>query len=113
MLGALAGISIFLVRRSSRARDEAEVVAMFAQAVAAFGTLHIVVSNAGLQRDAAFDQMTMDQWNKVIAVNLTGQFLCAREATREFKRRGLDPKVSLAEWIDSYFNSERARSAAD
>lgn len=76
--------------------NEAEVVAMFAQAVAAFGTLHIVVSNAGLQRDAAFDQMTLDQWNKVISVNLTGQFLCAREATREFKRRGLDLKVSMA-----------------
>ena len=75
---------------------EAEVVAMFAQAVEAFGTLHIVVSNAGLQRDAAFDQMTMEQWNKVISVNLTGQFLCAREATREFKRRGLDLKVSMA-----------------
>ena len=75
---------------------EAEVVAMFAQAVQAFGTLHIVVSNAGLQRDAAFDQMTLDQWNKVIGVNLTGQFLCAREAVREFKRRGLDLKVSMA-----------------
>ena len=75
---------------------ESEVIAMFAQAVEAFGTLHIVVSNAGLQRDSAFDTMTLDQWNKVIAVNLTGQFLCAREAVREFKRRGLDPKVSLA-----------------
>jgi glucose 1-dehydrogenase len=75
---------------------EAEVQAMFAAAVEAFGTLHIVVSNAGLQRDAAFDQMTLDQWNKVISVNLTGQFLCAREAVREFKRRGLDMKVSIA-----------------
>ncbi len=75
---------------------EAEVVAMFAKAVEAFGTLHIVVSNAGLQRDSAFDQMTLDQWNKVISVNLTGQFLCAREAVREFKRRGLDLKVSMA-----------------
>ena len=75
---------------------EADVVAMFAEAVEAFGTLHIVVSNAGLQRDSAFDTMTLDQWNKVIAVNLTGQFLCAREAVREFKRRGMDPKVSLA-----------------
>ena len=75
---------------------EAQVIAMFAKAVEAFGTLHIVVSNAGLQRDAAFDQMTLDDWNKVISVNLTGQFLCAREATREFKRRGLDTKVSLA-----------------
>jgi glucose 1-dehydrogenase len=76
--------------------NEAEVIAMFAQAVKAFGTLHIVVSNAGLQRDAAFDEMTLDQWNKVISVNLTGQFLCAREAVREFKRRGLDLKTSIA-----------------
>ncbi len=75
---------------------EAEVVAMFAKAVEAFGTLHIVVSNAGLQRDSAFDAMTLEQWNKVISVNLTGQFLCAREAAREFKRRGLDRSVSMA-----------------
>ncbi len=75
---------------------EADVQSMFADAIKAFGTLHIVVSNAGLQRDAAFDEMTLDQWNKVISVNLTGQFLCAREAVREFKRRGLDRKVSIA-----------------
>ncbi len=75
---------------------EDEVEAMFAQAIAHFGTLHIVVSNAGLQRDAAFDQMTLEQWNTVIGINLTGQFLCNRAATREFKRRGVVPSVSKA-----------------
>jgi glucose 1-dehydrogenase len=75
---------------------EAEVVAMFAQAVAAFGTLDIVVSNAGLQRDAPIDTMTIEQWNTVIGINLTGQFLCAREAVKEFKRRGPRPEVSVA-----------------
>jgi glucose 1-dehydrogenase len=55
-----------------------------------------VVNNAGLQRDAPFDEMTLEQWNTVIAVNLTGQFLCAREAIREFKRRGPRPEVSCA-----------------
>lgn len=75
---------------------EDEVTAMFAQAVQHFGTLHVVVSNAGLQRDAPFDQMTLDQWNTVIGVNLTGQFLCTRAAVREFKRRGLDTAVSAA-----------------
>lgn len=69
---------------------------MFARAIDYFGTLHIVVSNAGLQRDAPFDKMTLDQWNTVIGVNLTGQFLCTREAVREFKRRGVDPSVSVA-----------------
>lgn len=76
--------------------DEAQVEAMFEQAVAAFGSLHIVVCNAGLQRDAPFEQMTIEQWNLVLGVNLTGQFLCARAATREFKRRGMMEGVSKA-----------------
>ena len=75
---------------------EAEVQAMFRQIIERFGTLHILVNNAGLQRDAAFAEMTLEQWSFVIGVNLTGQFLCAREAVREFKRRGVDPKVSTA-----------------
>jgi len=73
---------------------EAEVTAMFQQAIGHFGTIDILVNNAGLQSDAAFDQMTLAQWNKVISVNLTGQFLCAREAVREFKRRGVVANVS-------------------
>jgi glucose 1-dehydrogenase len=76
--------------------NEDEVRAMFARAIAHFGTLHIVVNNAGLQRDAAFHEMTLEQWNNVISVNLTGQFLCAREAVREFLRRGVDSAVSAA-----------------
>lgn len=75
---------------------EDQVQAMFARAIEHFGTLHIVVSNAGLQRDAPFDQMTLDQWNTVIGVNLTDQFLCTREAVKEFKRRGVDDAVSVA-----------------
>jgi glucose 1-dehydrogenase len=75
---------------------EDEVVAMFARTIDHFGTLHVVCSNAGLQRDSPFDQMTLEQWNTVIGVNLTGQFLCTREASREFKRRGVVGSVSVA-----------------
>jgi len=75
---------------------ENEVDAMFAKAIDHFGTLHIAVSNAGLQRDSPFDAMTLEQWNTVINVNLTGQFLCTRAATREFKRRGVDSRISVA-----------------
>lgn len=67
--------------------DEQQVQAMFRQVIDAFGTLDILVNNAGLQRDAAVHDMTLEDWNYVIAVNLTGQFLCAREAVREFRRR--------------------------
>jgi glucose 1-dehydrogenase len=76
--------------------DEAQVHAMFKKMFEEFGTVDILVNNAGLQQDAPFDQMTLQQWNTVIGVNLTGQFLCAREAVREFKRRGVKPDVSVA-----------------
>jgi glucose 1-dehydrogenase len=69
---------------------------MFAQAVKQFGTVDILVANAGLQRDSSFKDMTLEQWNKVLSVNLTGQFLCARAAVREFLRRGPVPSVSCA-----------------
>lgn len=75
---------------------EADVQAMFGKACEAFGTVDILVNNAGLQRDAPFDQMTLEQWNTVIGVNLTGLFLSAREAVREFKRRGVRKEISCA-----------------
>jgi glucose 1-dehydrogenase len=75
---------------------EAEVQAMFAEMKKQFGTIDILVNNAGLQKDAPFDQMTVEQWDRVINVNLRGQFLCAREAVREFKNRGVRPEVSVA-----------------
>ncbi len=90
---AMGGRAIAIMADVSK---EDDVTAMFAKAVDHFGTLHIVVSNAGLQRDSPFEQMTLEQWNMVIGVNLTGQFLCARAATREFKRRGVDAKLSVA-----------------
>ncbi|MCH6584629.1 MAG: SDR family oxidoreductase [Proteobacteria bacterium] len=76
--------------------SEAQVQAMFAQMFDNFGTIDILVNNAGLQQDAPFHKMTLAQWQKVIDVNLTGQFLCAREAIREFKRRGVVPEISNA-----------------
>ncbi len=75
---------------------EAEVQAMFKAMFDAFGTIDILVANAGLQRDANIDELTLEQWNTVIDVNLTGQFLCAREAVKEFKRRGIREEVSVA-----------------
>lgn len=76
--------------------DEAQVRAMFAEAVRRVGSVHILVNNAGIQRGAPFQDMSLEQWQQVIDVNLTGQFLCAREAVREYLRRGMQPEVSCA-----------------
>ncbi|HEX2605849.1 MAG TPA: glucose 1-dehydrogenase [Flavisolibacter sp.] len=71
---------------------EDEVQKMFADTISQFGTVDILVNNAGLQKDSPFTEMTLEQWNYVLSVNLTGQFLCAREAIREFIRRGATEK---------------------
>lgn len=75
---------------------EDQVQEMYRQILKQFGTLHILVNNAGIQQDAPFVDMTLAQWQKVLDVNLTGQFLCAREAAKEFIRRGVQPEISRA-----------------
>jgi len=75
---------------------EAEVQAMFARMQEAFGAVDIVVNNAGLQKDAAFHEMSVEAWDLVMNVNLKGQFLCSREAVRAFRRQGVRPEISCA-----------------
>src|SRR5471030_2121879 len=75
---------------------EADVERLFAQTLDAFGHLDILVANFGLQKDANLVDMTLEDWNTVIGVNLTGQFLCARAAVRIFNRQGVREGVSRA-----------------
>jgi len=89
-----AGVNAMALQADVSSEDQ--VATMFKKVIHQFGTLDILVNNAGLQRDAAFHAMTLEQWNTVLGVNLTGQFLCAREAVREFLRRGVVPAVSRA-----------------
>ena len=75
---------------------EDQVIAMFKQAIDHFGTVDICVPNAGLQKDSPLHEMALKDWQLVIDINLTGQFLCAREAIREFLRRGMRPEISAS-----------------
>jgi len=88
------GVEAFAVQADVSSEDQ--VQAMFKKMCQEYGTIDILVNNAGLQQDASFDEMTLAQWNKVLDVNLTGQFLCARETVREFKRRGVRKEISCA-----------------
>jgi glucose 1-dehydrogenase len=87
------GTAILLEADVSR---EDEVERMAAEFIARLGRLDILVANAGIQRDAPIESMTLAQWQEVLAVNLTGQFLCARAAVRAFDRQGVDPDISRA-----------------
>jgi glucose 1-dehydrogenase len=75
---------------------EEEVERLFAHTVEAFGSLDILVANSGMQKDAPAVDMSLADWNQVIGVNLTGQFLCARAALRIFNRQGVREGVSRA-----------------
>jgi glucose 1-dehydrogenase len=88
------GANVFAHRANVAKEDE--VQAMFKKMIQEFGTVDIVVNNAGLQKDAKIEDMTLADWQFVLDVNLTGQFLCSREAIREFKRRGIRKEVSCA-----------------
>jgi glucose 1-dehydrogenase len=84
-----------LIHQADVSKEE-QVHGMFERTLKELGTVDIVVNNAGLQQDAAIESMTLAQWQRVIDVNLTGQFLISRAAIREFKRRGVRPDVSCA-----------------
>jgi glucose 1-dehydrogenase len=75
---------------------EDQVKNMFKKMFKEYGTIHILVNNAGIQKDSPFLDMTLEQWNGVLAVNLTGYFLCSREASKEFVRRGIVSDISRA-----------------
>jgi len=76
--------------------NESEVQSMFKQMVEKFGTIDILVNNAGIQRDSPLETMSLADWQMVINVNLTGQFLCSREAVKEFLKRGIVAERSCA-----------------
>ncbi|MFG3114553.1 SDR family oxidoreductase [Streptomyces sp. NPDC048197] len=92
----IEGFGVRAYAHEADVSQEDQVSAMFARMAEEFGTIDVLVANAGLQRDAPSTDMTLDQWKKVLDVNLAGQFLCAREAAREFRRRGVVPEVSAS-----------------
>jgi len=68
--------------------EEEQVKAMFAKVIDEFGSIDVLVNNAGIQKPAASHEIEMSDFDRVLAVNLRGPFLCSREAIRHFLSRG-------------------------
>ncbi len=92
---------------------EDEVKNLFKKAIDTYGTVHILVNNAGIQKDSGFVHMSLEDWQKVIDINLTGQFLCAREAAKEFLRRGVDHDVSVSAGKIIFMSSVHQRHSVE
>lgn len=75
-----------IIRQADVAKPE-EAQELIEAAKEQFGAVDILVNNAGVQQDQAFLEMTLEEWQKVIDTNLTGHFLCAQAAAREFAKR--------------------------
>ncbi|MEJ2884278.1 glucose 1-dehydrogenase [Pedobacter sp. GR22-6] len=67
--------------------QEDEVTELFRETIARYGSFDVLINNAGIQMDNTFSRMTLEEWKGVIDTNLSGQFLCAREAIRHFEKR--------------------------
>lgn len=71
-----------------------EISIMFDLMLERFGGLDTLIANAGIQEDALINEMSVDEWKKVIDVNLTGPFLCAQEAIRIFRNKPMEERKS-------------------
>ncbi len=68
--------------------NEEQVKSMFAKVIEAFGSLDVLVNNAGIQKPSPSHEIEAEDFDRVLAVNLRGPFLCAREAIRHFLAKG-------------------------
>jgi NAD(P)-dependent dehydrogenase (short-subunit alcohol dehydrogenase family) len=68
--------------------SEADVDNLFAQAAQRFGTVDVLINNAGIADSTAIDEMPLELWHQVIETNLTSAFLCSRAAFRVMKGKG-------------------------
>src|SRR5690606_34437109 len=73
-----------------------DVSRIFNEVKSKFGNLHLLVSNAGIQKDKPFTEMSFEEWDQVIQTNLYGAFLSSQAAAKAFLEQGIDQEISKA-----------------
>jgi glucose 1-dehydrogenase len=84
--GALPGAKVIII--AGDVSREEDVQRMFAETLGAFGSVDVLVNNAGIQSACPSDELSVAEFDRILGVNLRGTFLCAREALRHFLSRG-------------------------
>lgn len=98
----------------SNVADISDVNRLYEETLAAYKKLDIVVNNAGINRDAMLHKMTIEQWNQVIAVNLTGVFYMTQAAAKIMREQesGSIINISSASWLGNIGQANYAASKA-
>ncbi|MDC7287743.1 3-oxoacyl-ACP reductase FabG [Blautia schinkii] len=98
----------------SNVADLSDVNRLYEETLAAYHKLDIVVNNAGINRDAMLHKMTVEQWDQVIAVNLTGVFYMTQAAAKIMREQesGSIINISSASWLGNIGQANYAASKA-
>ncbi len=93
---------------------KADVEAMFAKAVNELGGVDILVNNAGINRDVQLFKMSDEEWEQVIAVNLTGTFYSCRLAAQHMREKGFGRIINISSmsWLGNFGQANYAASKA-
>ena len=70
---------------------ESDCIKLIDHTIKHYGRIDVLVNNAGIQKDVPFEQTNIEEWYKIIGVDLTGPFVCSREAIKQMEKQN-DPK---------------------
>jgi len=88
LVSALKTIGGRVVAIAADVSDSKQVAMLFDETIEAFGRLDVLVNNAGIEKKMPFVDTPEQEWNKVIAINLTGPFLCSQRAAKQMIAQG-------------------------
>jgi len=111
-IAAIQNIGVRVYALQMEVRDRNSVRKVMQEINSLFDGLDILVNNAGINKPTDFDQITDDDWDKIIAVNLKGPFVCTQEAFPLFKQKGRGSIINISSVSGQYGGPRTAHYAA-